>query len=295
MSVLCCAASRYHCSEPWPLSKQRASPGDKQLLSLRPRHRTNSLSHYSLCFTHLSKRNKLKKGERQDYAQQWPSSWRSVTRWCAGSNHISRVPSLRPTSRRVEARRMKTAKKTVPVLSSVEDIPLKSPSDKYKFQQARSRKAVECDMMDGRIEKIPVLKTTQWVRSFLMANRISKNVLFIILHYAPDWSWRPRGTLRIWLFSQLCRHSLRSLVQQRWLLQGAPITRHNAVRDVLFSAAQSAALAMLFQTPCADILLPTWHGGRPAALDVHIISPPRYMKPLLLPRPVVTLNLTCYN
>ena len=52
---------------------------------------------------------------------------------------------------------MKTAKKTVPVLSSVEDIPLKSPSDKYKFQQARSRKAVECDMMDGRIEKIPVL------------------------------------------------------------------------------------------------------------------------------------------
>ncbi len=31
--------------------------------------------------------------------------------------------------------------------------------------------------------------------------------------------------------------------------------------------------AMLFQTRPADILLPTWHGGRPAALDVHIISP----------------------
>ncbi len=41
----------------------------------------------------------------------------------------------------------------------------------------------------------------------------------------------------------------------------------------------------------ADILLPTWHGGRPAALDVHIISPlrrsrARYRKlPLLLDTP----------
>ena len=60
------------------------------------------------------------------------------------------------------------------------------------------------------------------------------------------------------------------------------ISRHNALRDVLFTAAQSGALA-----PCreasgvipdslrrpADILLPNWHQGRSAALDIHIISP----------------------
>ena len=57
--------------------------------------------------------------------------------------------------------------------------------------------------------------------------------------------------------------------------------RHNAIREVLFSAAQSAALAPSREVPNlvpnslsspADILLPTWSQGRPAALDVHIIS-----------------------
>ena len=60
------------------------------------------------------------------------------------------------------------------------------------------------------------------------------------------------------------------------------IVRHNAVRDVLFGAAQAAALAPIKEAPRlvpnsnarpADILLPTWSHGRPAALDVHIISP----------------------
>ncbi len=63
---------------------------------------------------------------------------------------------------------------------------------------------------------------------------------------------------------------------------GDRITRHNAIRDVLFSAAQSAALGPTREATGlipdsmsrpADILLPTWHGGRPAALDVHVISP----------------------
>ena len=63
---------------------------------------------------------------------------------------------------------------------------------------------------------------------------------------------------------------------------GDRISRHNAVRDVLFSAAQSAALAPIKEAPSlvpssssrpADILLPAWSHGRPAALDVHIISP----------------------
>ena len=63
---------------------------------------------------------------------------------------------------------------------------------------------------------------------------------------------------------------------------GDRITCHNAVRDALFSAAQSAALAPTKEAPSlvpssssrpADIFLPTWRHGRPAALDVHIISP----------------------
>ena len=60
------------------------------------------------------------------------------------------------------------------------------------------------------------------------------------------------------------------------------IARHNAIRDVLFGAVQSAALAASREMPNlilnsfsrpADIFLPTWSCGRPAALDVHVISP----------------------
>ena len=63
---------------------------------------------------------------------------------------------------------------------------------------------------------------------------------------------------------------------------GDRIARHNAIGDVLFSAAQSAALAPVWeatnmisnsQSRPADIPIPTWRHGRPAALDVHVISP----------------------
>ena len=63
---------------------------------------------------------------------------------------------------------------------------------------------------------------------------------------------------------------------------GDRIARHNAIRDVLFLAARSAALAPTREAPSvvpdshsrpADILLPTWSRGRPAALDVTVISP----------------------
>lgn len=63
---------------------------------------------------------------------------------------------------------------------------------------------------------------------------------------------------------------------------GDRISCHNAIRDVLFTAAQSAALAPSKETPGlvpsslsrpADISLPNWCHGRPAALDVHVISP----------------------
>ena len=64
---------------------------------------------------------------------------------------------------------------------------------------------------------------------------------------------------------------------------GDRIARHNnAIRDVPFYAARSAALAPTREAPSvvpdsrsrpADILLPTWSRSRTAALDVTVISP----------------------
>ena len=63
---------------------------------------------------------------------------------------------------------------------------------------------------------------------------------------------------------------------------GDCISCHNAIWDVVFSAAQSAALAPSKETPglvpCsqsrpADIILANWSCGHPPALDVHVISP----------------------
>ena len=62
---------------------------------------------------------------------------------------------------------------------------------------------------------------------------------------------------------------------------GDRIYRHDSIRDALFSAAQSAALAPRKEVPTlipgtrsrpADIFLPNWCRGRPAALDVTVIS-----------------------
>ena len=62
---------------------------------------------------------------------------------------------------------------------------------------------------------------------------------------------------------------------------GDRIHRHNSLRDSLFCAAQSAALAPRKEVPSlipgtsscpADIYLPNWCRGRPAALDVTMIS-----------------------
>ena len=58
---------------------------------------------------------------------------------------------------------------------------------------------------------------------------------------------------------------------------GDRIYRHNALRDAIFSAAQSAgrevpSLIPGSQTRPADIYLPSWKRGCPAALDVTVIS-----------------------
>ena len=59
------------------------------------------------------------------------------------------------------------------------------------------------------------------------------------------------------------------------------IYQHDSLCDALFSAAQSAALAPRKEVPSlipntrsrpADIFLPSWKRGCPAALDVSVIS-----------------------
>ena len=50
------------------------------------------------------------------------------------------------------------------------------------------------------------------------------------------------------------------------------------IQDVVFAAAQSAALAPSKEPPCsqarvADIFIPNWSLSRPATLDIHVISP----------------------
>ena len=62
---------------------------------------------------------------------------------------------------------------------------------------------------------------------------------------------------------------------------GDRILRHDSIRDAVFSAAQSAALAPRKEVPFlipgtlsrpADIFLPNWQRGQPAALDLTVIS-----------------------
>ena len=63
---------------------------------------------------------------------------------------------------------------------------------------------------------------------------------------------------------------------------GDRIHRHNSLRDVMFSVAQSATLSPRKELPSlipgcsskpADVFLPYWTHGCPAALDVSVISP----------------------
>lgn len=60
------------------------------------------------------------------------------------------------------------------------------------------------------------------------------------------------------------------------------IMRHDLLRDAIFAAARSAALSPKMEIPSlipgsnnrpADIYIPTWSRGSPAALDVTVISP----------------------
>lgn len=60
------------------------------------------------------------------------------------------------------------------------------------------------------------------------------------------------------------------------------VLRHNSLRDIVFSAVQSAALSPRRKVPSlvrdslscpADVYLPHWARGHPAAVDITVISP----------------------
>ena len=62
---------------------------------------------------------------------------------------------------------------------------------------------------------------------------------------------------------------------------GDRIHRHDSLRDALFSTAQSTTLASRKEMPSlvprsasrpADVFLPTWERGQPAAIDVTVVS-----------------------
>ena len=134
-----------------------------------------------------------------------------------------------------------------------------------------------------------------------------KRALSSAIHHAADWlnvvpspalglhlqDREFRFCLQYWLGLQMfeddmtcpvCHSTADCYVDHQVGCGGNPdrIYRHNSVRDALFSAAQSAALAPRREVPSlipgtqsrpADVFLPNWSRGRPAALDITIISP----------------------
>ena len=62
---------------------------------------------------------------------------------------------------------------------------------------------------------------------------------------------------------------------------GDMISRHNILRDVIFTTCRTAALSPRKEVPSlipgsaarpADVFLPVWSQGKPAAIDVSVIS-----------------------
>ena len=109
------------------------------------------------------------------------------------------------------------------------------------------------------------------------------------LHF-HDWEFRL--CLQYWLGLQMVEEGTRCPVCQAAADpygdhqvgcggNGDRIHRHDSLRDALFSAAQSAALAPRREVPSlipgsssrpADVYFPCWKRGQPAALDVSVIS-----------------------
>ena len=126
------------------------------------------------------------------------------------------------------------------------------------------------------------------------------------IHHAGDWlnvipssslglhlqDWEFRLCLQYWLGLRMVEDGIRCPVCQRNADSfgdhqvgcggnGDRIHRHDSLRDAFYSAAQSAALAPRREVPSlipgsssrpADIYLPHWKRGLPAALDVTVIS-----------------------
>ena len=127
------------------------------------------------------------------------------------------------------------------------------------------------------------------------------------IHHAGDWlqvvpstslglhlaDWEFRLCMRYWLGLQIVEEDTlcavcgctSDVMGDHYVTcrgNGDLIRKHDALRDVLYTAACSAALAPKKEMPAlipgslsrpADIYLPCWSRGKPAALDVSVISP----------------------
>ena len=118
-------------------------------------------------------------------------------------------------------------------------------------------------------------------------NFIPSHALGLHLH---DWEFRL--CLQYWLGLQMVEEGARCPICQVVADplgdhqvgcggNGDRIHRHDSVWDALFSAAQTAALAPRKEVPSlipgtssrpANVYLPNWMRGQPAAIDVHVIS-----------------------
>ena len=66
------------------------------------------------------------------------------------------------------------------------------------------------------------------------------------------------------------------------ITNGERISRHNAIRDVIYGMASQAALSPQLekqyilpgtQMKPADLFIPTWSAGKPLAIDISVVSP----------------------
>ena len=164
------------------------------------------------------------------------------------------------------------------------DIPLR--------QRALSR-VVNQACFDLVVNNAPNVRTKALALSSVISHAgdwlhvVPSNTLGLHLH---DWEFRL--CLQYWLGVRMLEEGSRCPVCQVTTDgfgdhqvscggNGDRIRRHDSLRDALFSAAQSAALAPRREVPAlipgassrpADLYLPYWKRGRPAALDVTVIS-----------------------
>ena len=169
------------------------------------------------------------------------------------------------------------------------DVPLRQRSLSRAIDLACFEKLC-CDAPDSRSKALALCSSTRHAGDWL--NAIPSKALGLHLH---DLEFR--SCLQYWLGLSLVEEHSKCPVCQSPADpfgdhqigcggNGDRVLRHDSLRNVLFSASQSAALAPRKEVPSlipgsksrpADLYLPYWKHGKPAALDVSVISPMQHL------------------